>query len=145
MDEFITIQEAINLTEKSYSTIKRWIEEVQNKNTSQDEIDRFIRKEETKTGKTKFKYLINKEYLLKKAKKNNSKEPKQISQKKEGELINSLQDQIEYLKKQIEIKDLQNDKLNERLREAHIIMLEQQKTIDKLPIPSKKEDKKLEG
>jgi len=133
--EYLTINEACNISGKSNITIRRLI-----KNLKKPD----VKKQKTATG---FIYLISKDYLTTQL---TTQEPIHVTTQKikidtiqaqnqttqaTTQLINHLTTQNEFLKEQIRQKDKQIDEINSRLKEANVINIGLQ---SKLALPDKK-------
>lgn len=131
-DDFITIREAVKLTDKSDITIRRLIKHLLKQNNP--EATQMIKQEQVGGG---FIYKINKDFLLKELKISEpTKEPeekKELSDKTKRkqitEPLNIIREIIKTLKNQLYIKDKQIeslsnkiDQLIERDRETNIIL-----------------------
>ena len=109
MEEFISITDAVAITGKSKSTIRRIIAELKKKGDNPS----LLIKEQ---GVTAEHYLINKEYLFKRLNVDPSKPLKKPSNKNDKDaLIKKLEDEIAYLRKQVEIHQQEKQQLIKKL------------------------------
>lgn len=117
--DYISITEAITLTGKSISTIRRWVRKVA------AEPDQTIVKKVP--GVTSERYLISRDALLKEFSEpipEPIQEPDQIDthEPMHDQFMSILQEQLQRQSAQLEKKDEQIAQLLERLRETNILM-----------------------
>lgn len=121
MNTFISIQDAIEITGKSESTIRRIINEIKN---SKDK-DLYLTMEE---GVTNPRYLVNRDYLFKKLRYDPSKASKKPSGTGAGkeDLLDHLKEEVEYLRKQVLLEKQEKAELIQRLSVAQEALKNQQ-------------------
>jgi len=128
MNEFISIKDAISITGKSESTIRRVLTETKKMKNSSDYII-------TEKGITNDRYLIRKDYLFKKLRFDPSKtRQKGKKQDNESELVKQLRDEVAFLRKQLEIQQREKAMLLQKLPDPELMnrLLEAESKLKKL-------------
>ena len=129
--EYLTINEACNISGKSNITIRRLIKTLKKPD---------VKKKKTNTG---FIYLISKDFLIThlttqtttQQKINYTKQGENTATQMNTQIITQLSNLTEFLKEQLREKDKQISEINSRLKEANIINVGLQ---TRLSLPDKK-------
>lgn len=148
MDQHLTVKEAVNLTGKSESTIKRLLREITSNDGHPDRPDILPPADEIerrREAKEPYVWKIDRQLLLRRFPDANESAPEQGSQSSESatssslvsnaivdvlrEQLQSKDQQLRTLETQLDRKDQQIENLNERMREANVLMNELQKRL----------------
>lgn len=129
---FITIENAIQITGRSESTIRRIVREIKSMPNSED----YLTKE---PGKTKDRHLIDKDYLFKKLGMNSSEPPREPASEHQKE-IKRLKEEIKKLQTDLQHERKMHTETHKALNKAQDNLNQQQKLLaieQKLRLESK--------
>lgn len=118
MNTFLTIEQAVQITGKSVSTIRRVVSELK----KSDPQGKYLTKEAGVTGD---RWLIEKEYLFKKLRIKSGEQSKKPSNDRD-ELLKRLEDEVKFLRSQITQEKQEKAALLDRLKEAQENLKNQQ-------------------
>jgi hypothetical protein len=127
--EYVTITDAVTLTGKSISTIRRLVKRLRD-----DDARDYIKKEMTAQGE---RYLISREFLLKEFGPDTQATMQADSQEdmQATTQLNSHDELVEVMREQLKKKDEQIAQLLERQRETNILMNNYQQRLLTLNTP----------